>query len=158
MVRFIQSFDLGKGDYTKERVNGWVRVWKRLSEKSRKREPGLYQKIKYQIMRQKPRINADERRLIAIIHRRGREERKAEKQKSLRPLRSLRLIEFHGIPTAQGNKATVVFQTGFTGSTGCVLSFNPVHPVILSKIKKPQMNADERRSVIPGSIVEANSK
>ena len=30
------------------------------------------------------------------IHRKVREERKAEEQKSLRPLRSLRLIEFHG--------------------------------------------------------------
>ena len=60
----------------------------------------------------------DERRFVAIIHRKVREERKAEEQKSLRPLRSLRLINYHGIPTAPGNKATVVFQTGFTGSTG----------------------------------------
>ena len=33
----------------------------------------------------------DERRFVAIIHRKGREERKAQQQKSLRPLRSLRL-------------------------------------------------------------------
>ncbi len=90
----------------------------------------------------KPQINADERRPIAIIHRKEREERKAEEQKSLRPLRSLRLIEFHGIPTAQGTKEKIVFQTGLTGSTGCVLLFNPVHPVILSRMKKPQMDAD----------------
>lgn len=56
------------------------------------------------------------------IHRKGREERKAEEQKSLR------LIEFHVIPTAQGNKEMVVFQTG---STGCVISFNQVLPVIM---------------------------
>ncbi len=37
----------------------------------------------------------------------------------------------------QGNKATVIIQTGFTGSTGCVLPFNPV---ILSGMKK---TADE---------------
>ncbi len=84
----------------------------------------------------KPRINADERRLIAIIHRKGREERKAEEQKSLRPLRSLRLIEFHGIPTAQGNKEKIIFQTGFTGSTGCVISFNQVHLVIMEDNSK----------------------
>jgi hypothetical protein len=76
----------------------------------------------------KPQMNADERRYISVtefaaqstgsIHRKECEERKAEEQKSLRPLRSLRLINFHGIPTAQGNKAKVVFQTGFIGSTG----------------------------------------
>jgi hypothetical protein len=48
----------------------------------------------------------------------GREERKADDQKSLRPLRPLRLKNFHGIPTAQGNKEKIIFQTGFTGSTG----------------------------------------
>ncbi len=32
----------------------------------------------------------------------------------------------------------VVFQTGLTG---CVLLLNPVHPVILSRMKKPQMKA-----------------
>jgi len=36
------------------------------------------------------------------------------------------------------NLDRVVFQTGYTG---CVLSFIPVHPVILSRIKKPQMIA-----------------
>ena len=107
--------------------------------------------------------NADECRSIAITHRKGREERKAEMQKSLRPLRSLRLIDFHGIPMAQENKAMVVFQTGFTG---CVLSFNPVlwsrmeKPQIFSplaelsacyvqgcagSIKEPQINTDEHR-------------
>ncbi|MDP2767314.1 MAG: hypothetical protein Q8O41_07685 [Candidatus Methanoperedens sp.] len=82
------------------------------------------------------RFRHDERRFVAIIHRKGREERKAEEQKSLC---SLRLIEFHGIKTAQGNKATVVFQTGltgFTGSTGCVISFNKVHPVIMEDKSK----------------------
>ena len=58
----------------------------------------------------KLKINDDkrynERRSIALTHRKGREERKAEEQKSLR---SLQLIDFHGIPMAQGNKAMVVF-------------------------------------------------
>jgi len=119
----------------------------------------------------KHKINDDKRynvrRSIAITHRKGREERKADVQKSLRSLRSLRLIDFHGIPMAQGNKAMVVFKTGFTGSTGCVLSFNPVmwsrmektriHSPLAeltacyvqgcagSSIKEPQINADERR-------------
>jgi hypothetical protein len=44
-------------------------------------------------------------------------------------------------------KQLYIFQTGLTGSTGYVLSFNPVHPVILSRINKPQMNADERRLI-----------
>ncbi len=44
-------------------------------------------------------------------------------------------------------KQFYIFQTGLTGSTGYVLSFNPVHPVILSRINKPQMNADERRLI-----------
>ncbi len=57
-------------------------------------------------------------------------------------------------PKGQGNKAKVIFQTG---STGCFLSHNPVHPVMLSRIKEPQMHADGRRYVIPVSIVEANS-
>jgi hypothetical protein len=82
--------------------------------------------------------NADECRSIAITHRKGREERKAEEEKSLCPLRSLWLIDFHGIPTGQGNKAIGVFQTGFTGSTGCVLSFNPV---MWSRMEKPQIHA-----------------
>jgi len=47
--------------------------------------------------------------------------------------------------TGQGNKAKVVFQTG---SIGCVLSFNQVHPIILSRLKEPQMDADERRSIV----------
>ena len=55
----------------------------------------------------KLKINDDkrynERRSIALTH---REERKAEEEKSLCPLR---LIDFHGIPMAQGNKAMVVF-------------------------------------------------
>jgi hypothetical protein len=76
------------------------------------------------------------------IHRKGREERKAEELKTLGNLRFLRLREFHGIPTAQGNKETVFFLTGLTGSTGWVILYDPVHPVILSRIKKPQMNAD----------------
>ena len=46
-------------------------------------------------------------------------------------------------------KQFYIFQTGLTGSTGYVLSFNPVHPVILSRINKPQMNADERRLIAP---------
>ena len=115
----------------------------------------------------KHKISDDERynvcRSIAITHRKGREERKVDMQKSLR---SLRLIDLHGIPMAQGNKAIGVFQTGFTGSTGCVLSFNPVmwsrmeKPQIHSplaeltachvqgcagSIMEPQINADERR-------------
>ena len=74
--------------------------------------------------------NADECRSIAITHRKGREERKAEEEKSLRSLRSLRLIDFHGILMAQGNKAMVVFQTGFTRSTGYESgSYHPVNPV-----------------------------
>jgi hypothetical protein len=63
----------------------------------------------------KPQMNADKRRFIALFH---REERKAEEQKSLRPLRSLWLMKFHGIPTAQGNKEKIIFQTTFPGSTG----------------------------------------
>jgi hypothetical protein len=47
----------------------------------------------------------------------------------------------------QGNNEKIIFQRGFKGSTGCVLSFNPVHPVIPSIMKKPQMNADKRRFV-----------
>ena len=118
----------------------------------------------------KHKISDDERynvcRSIAITHRKGREERKADVQKSLRPLRSLRLIDLHEIPMAQGNKAMVVFQTGLTGSTGCVLLFNPVmwsrmdKPQIYSPpeeltacyvqgraggIKEPQINTDEHR-------------
>ncbi len=45
---------------------------------------------------------------------------------------------------AQGSQVIYIFQTGLTGSTGYVLYFNPV---ILSRIKKPQMNADERRLI-----------
>jgi len=48
---------------------------------------------------------------------------------------------------AQGSQAFYIFQTGLTGSTGYVLYFNPVHPVILSRINKPQMNADKRRLI-----------
>ena len=47
-------------------------------------------------------------------------------------------------------KQFYIFQTGLTGSTGYVLSLNPVHPVhpvILSRMKEPQMNADERRLI-----------
>ena len=93
--------------------------------------------------------NADEYRSIALTHRKGCEERKAEVEKSLRPLRSLRLIDLHGIPTAQGNKAIGVFQTGFTGSTGCVLSFDPV---MWSRMEKPQINTDEHRYDYNNSI------
>ncbi|MBU4077605.1 MAG: hypothetical protein KKI06_13045 [Euryarchaeota archaeon] len=42
----------------------------------------------------KPQINADERRLISSVHRKGCKESKAMKQESLRPLRSLRLNVF----------------------------------------------------------------
>jgi len=56
-------------------------------------------------------------------------------------------MKWMGKLQAQDRKALVIFQTGLTGLTGYVLSFNPVHPVILSRIKKPQMNADERRFV-----------
>ncbi len=48
----------------------------------------------------KPQMNADERRYVPItgfgeiIHRKGRKERKAIQQESLRPLRSLRLNVF----------------------------------------------------------------
>jgi hypothetical protein len=94
---------------------------------------------------------ADECRSIAITHRKGREERKAKEEKSLR---SLRLIDLHGIPTAQGNKAIGVFQTGFTGSTGCVLSFDPV---MWSKMEKPQINADERRYLRDFSLFSRRS-
>lgn len=48
---------------------------------------------------------------------------------------------------AQGSQACYIFQTGLTGSTGYILYFNPVHPVILSRINKPQMNADKRRLI-----------
>ena len=65
--------------------------------------------------------NADECRFIISTHRKGREERKEEELKSLRPLRSLRLMDIHGFPMAQGNKVIGVFQTGFTGSTGCII-------------------------------------
>jgi hypothetical protein len=41
----------------------------------------------------------------------------------------------------QRNKAKVIFQTG---STGFVSFFDPFYSVILSGIKEPQMNADER--------------
>jgi len=41
----------------------------------------------------------------------------------------------------QGNKETVIYQTGLTGSTGFVSSFDHVHPVIPSRMKKPQMKA-----------------
>ena len=82
-----------------------------------------------------PQINTDEHRSIAITHRKGREERKADMQKSLRPLRSLWLIDSHGISMAQGNKAIGVFKTG---STGCVLSFNHV---VRSRMEKPQMHS-----------------
>jgi hypothetical protein len=95
---------------------------------------------------EKPQINADERRFVISTHRKGREERKAEEEKSLRPLR---LMDFYGIPTAQGNKAIGVFETGFTGSTGCVLSFDPV---MWSRMEKPQINADERRYKFNNSI------
>ena len=50
-------------------------------------------------------------------------------------------MEYFILHTGHGNKATVIYQTGLTGSTGFVSSFDPVHPVILSKIKKPQMMA-----------------
>ncbi len=52
-----------------------------------------------------------------------------------------------GEAPAQDRKALVIFQTGLTGLTGCASYLNPVHPVILSRIKKPQMNAYERRFV-----------
>ena len=65
--------------------------------------------------------NADECKSIVLTHRKGREERKAEEEISLRPLRSLWLMDFHGIPMAQGNKVIGVFETGFTGSTGCII-------------------------------------
>ncbi len=45
----------------------------------------------------KPQINADERRFVAITHRKGREERKAQQQNSLRTLRSLRLMGINGM-------------------------------------------------------------
>ena len=38
----------------------------------------------------------------------------------------------------QGSKAIVIFQTGLTG---CNLSSDPVRPVILSRIKKPQIHS-----------------
>ena len=39
------------------------------------------------------------------------------------------------------------FQTGLTGSTGYFLSLNPVHPVILSRMKELQIKADKRRLI-----------
>jgi hypothetical protein len=42
--------------------------------------------------------------------------------------------------TEQGNKATVVFQTGLTGSTGCVLSYDRVHSVM------PGFGIDKRKA------------
>jgi|GEM_PF-2986016 len=66
-------------------------------------------------------------------------------------------VEWMGEPHVQDRKALVILQTGLTGSTGCALYFNPVHPVILSRIKKPQMNADERRYLpVRGFIEELN--
>ena len=47
-----------------------------------------------------------------------------------------------GKASEQGNKETVVFQTGLTGSTGFVSSFDHVSPVILSIMKEPQINAN----------------
>jgi hypothetical protein len=48
----------------------------------------------------KPQINADERRFVAITHRKGREERKAEQQISLRtPRRRTRMTRIGRIFT-----------------------------------------------------------
>jgi len=52
-----------------------------------------------------------------------------------------------GCQNVQGSKAYYIIQTGLTGSTRYDLSFNPV---ILSRISKPQMNADERRLIVSG--------
>ncbi len=53
-------------------------------------------------------------------------------------------VEWMGAVPEHGNNTKVIFQTGLTGSTGYSLSFIPV---ILSRITKPQMNADERRFI-----------
>ena len=41
MVRFIQSFDLGRGDYTKERSQCNLKIWMIFLRILRKKEPGL---------------------------------------------------------------------------------------------------------------------
>ncbi|KPQ41491.1 MAG: hypothetical protein MPEBLZ_03959 [Candidatus Methanoperedens nitroreducens] len=46
-------------------------------------------------------------------------------------------------------KQFYIFQTGLTGSTGYSLSFDPVHPVILSRMKELQIKADKRRLIAP---------
>jgi len=55
-------------------------------------------------------------------------------------------------------KQLYIFQTGLTGSTGYFLYFNPAHPVILSRINKPQMNADERRLIAPSHREERKAE
>ncbi|KAF5418015.1 MAG: hypothetical protein C5S33_05530 [ANME-2 cluster archaeon] len=44
--------------------------------------------------------------------------------------------DYFGFLITIANKAIGVFQTGFTGSTGCVLSFDPV---IWSRMEKPEI-------------------
>ncbi len=53
------------------------------------------------VSEKEPQMNADERRFITITHRKGREERKAQQKKSLRPLRSLRLMRINGTSTRE---------------------------------------------------------
>jgi len=52
-------------------------------------------------------------------------------------------------------KAKVVFQTGLIGSTGCVLSYDRVYSVSMSKINKPQIPSrasEGRRHVCSAGI------
>lgn len=46
-------------------------------------------------------------------------------------------VEWLGEMLRQESKVMVIFQTELTG---CILSFNPDRPVILSRIKEPQIN------------------
>ena len=62
----------------------------------------------------KPQINADERRYVSVTyfikttHRKGRKERKAMQQESLRPLRSLRLNVFSALAHERAPPAPAV--------------------------------------------------
>ena len=55
---------------------------------------------------------------------------------------------YPGETQAQRDQAVVVFQTVLTGSTGCIITYNPVHPVIPSRMNKPQISVLLTLSVI----------
>ncbi len=50
-------------------------------------------------------------------------------------------------PKGQGNKAKVVFQTGLTGSTGCVLSYASQGVRVVWKSSNVRFRYDERRYI-----------